>query len=627
MRSSLADAQHAIAKEYGCRSWAELMHVVETMLRGADQLAYVTYEMEALPKAANSGDLERVRAVLASGEFTQHDLDLALARSALRFDERGAIAQLLLEHGADPDGQYGSGYGPIVFVTGESLDVEGLQFLLDAGADVTFPPIDTKYGRQCPLSYWLGTYVRGRNEAKHRGIEILFQHGAYVPPEVTPPLLAIHRGDAGSLAKLLDADSESLTRHHAELPYVSIPGLTLLHYACEFGEEQVIDLLVARGADLNAPADDGTTPASLLAGSWCGAHHDVLRRVLTRYGQRVDLAVRFGQPPRTMREKVEIAARADRVGQWKNFYKNAADDMRVLDEAGSPPIDWSTVIQVLVREAKVEAVAELLDERPELLTSALWPPAIFHAKSIEMARLLLDRGLDPNECSAPRKPLHLAADRGLVEIVGLLLERGAATEVVDGENITPLDLVAMSRFPNGDQSLTLLRAAGARESIFTAIALGDEDRAIAMLDRDPLLVSTRGPIWFTPLDLASRFGRERVVSRLLGMGAPVDVANPAHNTALWLACQSGEDDTRRIAVARRLLDAGADPNRRCEHGSTPLHFAAWRGPVGMVELLLSRGGDASLRDDKGETPADYARGSNVSVQAEAIVAALERERL
>src|SRR5262245_62982123 len=31
----LADAQHRLAHEYGCKSWAELAHVVETMGRGA----------------------------------------------------------------------------------------------------------------------------------------------------------------------------------------------------------------------------------------------------------------------------------------------------------------------------------------------------------------------------------------------------------------------------------------------------------------------------------------------------------------------------------------------------------------------------------------------------------------
>lgn len=366
--AELSRAQRDLAHEYGVKNWTELAHMVETMLRGADQFAYVQYEMEDLPGAANSSDRARVRAILASGEFTQHDLDLALARSVLRFDERREIARLLLEHGADPDGQYGSDYGPIVFVTGESLNVEGLRFLIDAGADVTFGPIDTKYGPQCPLSCWLGTYVRGRNEAKHHGVELLLAHDAFIPHGVTPPMMAVHRGDVETLRRLLDADPALLTHRCATMPYVKLHDLTLLHYAAEFGEEAVIRLLVERGADLNAPAADGTTPAALLTTSWNGAHHELLRRLLPAFAAEIDWTIRFGQPARTMREQVEVAARADKFGRWGSFYPRAADDMKLLDEVGSPPIRWPTVIHALAGQGCTGAVAELLDERPELLT-------------------------------------------------------------------------------------------------------------------------------------------------------------------------------------------------------------------------------------------------------------------
>ena len=253
----LAEAQHHLAQEYGSRNWAELMHIVETMRRGADQMMNVQYVMEALPKAANSSDIEKVREILASGGFTQHDLDLALARSLCNFKNSAPIAQLLLDHGADPDGQYGSDYGPVIFVTGETLDVDALQFLIDAGADVTAPPIDTKYGRQCLLSYWLGAYVRGRNDVKHRGIELLLARGAFVPPEVPPELLAIHCGKAEALATMLDKDPSLVRRRYPDMPYgnIELRGATLLHAAVEFGETECINALCDRHADINAPAD------------------------------------------------------------------------------------------------------------------------------------------------------------------------------------------------------------------------------------------------------------------------------------------------------------------------------------------------------------------------------------
>lgn len=266
----LSDAQHAVAREYGCRDWAELMCVVEAMNRGADQLVGARRDHHPLAVAARQRDVEAVRRILESGDYTFHDLDTGLAHAAWYGGDdpdvlavRKTIFDLLLEHGADPDGQYGSNYGPIVFGVGECLAPHGLRWLLDAGADVAFPPVGTKYGRQCPLSSWLGTYLRGRNDSKHRGIDLLLRRGAYVPPEVTPPILAIHRDDDAALTELLNGDAGLLHRRFDALPYLDCPGGTLLHYACEFGEARCIELLLSRGADVNARSVTGVTPLHL----------------------------------------------------------------------------------------------------------------------------------------------------------------------------------------------------------------------------------------------------------------------------------------------------------------------------------------------------------------------------
>lgn len=635
---ALADAQHALAREYGCKSWAELMRVVVAMNSGADQTINVKRDHQPLPVAVRNRDLAEVQRLLAAGEFTPYDLDAGLAHAAWYGGDapdvlavRKAIFDLLIEHGADPDGQYGSGYGPVVLGCGECLSPEGLQWLVDVGCDVAFAPVQTKYGPSCPVVTWLGTYARGQNEKKHRGIEILLAKGAYVPPEVTPPILAIHRGDAGALGEMLDADRSLLRRRFADMPFgnIRLAGATLLHCAVEFGELACIDTILSRyrghgDVDINAPADvidgvGGQTPVYHAINTNGDGNFYTLEYLVRRVGQYIDMgvratwrgsagwAIRDFDPTKTPMTPLEYAEKAARDIDPKHahFKPRAQDELRLLRA-----LDRRALVRQACERGDVATVARMLDESPELLTPELWPAAIFKAKSLELTRLLLDRGLDPNLCSAPRKPLHLAADRGLVDVVELLLRRGADPAVVDGENTTPFELVAMSDFPNRERVLSMLRAAGADESIFTAIALGDDAGTLELLGRDASLVSSRGPIGFAPLDMAARFGRPRVVGALLAAGAAVDAANPAHNTALWLACQSGRDAAGRLEVARLLLDAGADPNRRCEHGTTPLHFAAWRGPVGMVELLQARGALAWITDDRGRTPADHAGDSD-----------------
>jgi hypothetical protein len=300
----LSEAQHALAQAYGTKNWAELMHVVEVMNRGADQTQDVRREIEPLPKAARARDVALVKSILISGQFTQHDLDAALAHAAWYGGDapdvlrvRKELFDLLLDQGADPDGQYGSAYGPIVLGTGECLSPDGLQWLLDAGCDVSFAPIDTKYGDASVLATWMGTYERGRNDAKHRGIELLLKHNVWVPPDLHPAILALHRGDAGTLSKLIDADP-LLPRHRfPTMRYghgnMRLDGATLLHCAVEYGELDCIDLLLDRWMEPNAQAAiingiGGQTPIYHAIATNQGKNLYTLEHLVKRLGYAIE---------------------------------------------------------------------------------------------------------------------------------------------------------------------------------------------------------------------------------------------------------------------------------------------------------------------------------------------------
>ena len=318
----LTEAQQRLAIDYGFASWEALAANVESLCDREE--SWRRDGSDRLPRAAQANDLARVRAILDAGTFTQHDLDLALGRAILRFDERQAIAKLLVQHGADPDGQYGADYGPIVFVTGEALVPDGLQFLIDHGADVTFSPVDTKYGRHCPLSYVLGSYVRGHNAAKHRAITILLDHAAYVPPEVTPPVMAIHRGDPGLVRQKI-----------RDLPYGNLPlaGATLLHCAIEFGELACVDLLVDRGADMNARADldGGQMPIFHAIDTIADGNFYTLEHLRARYADRIDLDMRAmwrGRP--TSVTPLEYAERAAQPTDRGDHRPRIADELALL---------------------------------------------------------------------------------------------------------------------------------------------------------------------------------------------------------------------------------------------------------------------------------------------------------
>lgn len=278
-----------------------------------------------LTSAVNRNDLAAVRSLLAAG-VARPDLDHALARAVLRFNERRSIAELLIAHGADPNGQYGGDYGPIALATGECLDPDGMRFLAEHGADLAFAPVPTKYGPACMIGSVLGTYGRGDNARKHRCLDLLLGLHAPIPDAVGPALLAIHRGDAPGLARLLAADPGLATRRFADLPYGNtlLLGGTLLHAAVEFNEHDAIDVLLDHGADPNARAavDDGQTPLfHCVALGWevgTGWGHKLatLDHLQSRCSGRLDAGIRAAirrsdQPaPTAVMSAAELAASA-----------------------------------------------------------------------------------------------------------------------------------------------------------------------------------------------------------------------------------------------------------------------------------------------------------------------------
>jgi ankyrin repeat protein len=68
---------------------------------------------------------------------------------------------------------------------------------------------------------------------------------------------------------------------------------------------------------------------------------------------------------------------------------------------------------------------------------------------LQTAKLLFDHGYKVNEkmCKMKTPPLHLAAMRGLVDMAGLLIEKGDVVNKKDSFGMTPLMLAVQMRHP------------------------------------------------------------------------------------------------------------------------------------------------------------------------------------
>ena len=270
----LNDAQLVVAREYGFSNWAELKerinaNTIAELLREAihkDDRETVARLLRAHPHllhiplwngnwgppmshAANLGRLEIIKMVAELGARDyQHAFDRALLQGKLE------CARWLHEHGAKL-------LPGLVMGTCETLNPAGLGFLADLGAPFT----DKKGNRLAPLGLALETY--GRNPAgKHAVLEIFARQGYAFP---NTPIMAFHRGDVPRLQEFLRCDPGLITRRfscveiyppelgcaqdgRSGMHWTPIDGTTLLHLAIDFDEDEIFDLLLGQGADVNA---------------------------------------------------------------------------------------------------------------------------------------------------------------------------------------------------------------------------------------------------------------------------------------------------------------------------------------------------------------------------------------
>lgn len=159
-----------------------------------------------------------------------------------------------------------------------------------------------------------------------------------------------------------------------------------------------------------------------------------------------------------------------------------------------------------------------------------------------------------------------------------------------------------------------------------AVSSGDRDELGAVLQADPGQANATDKNGCTPLHLAALEARTEMADILLDAGARVDAREQRFGyTPLHMACSQGykpviaavepkmveeveeafpEGSARDLA--RRLMDAGADPNARAGFSRTPLHMAAVAGQSEVVETLLTSGAECMVRDDMEFTPLHYA---------------------
>ena len=602
------------------------MEVIRLLLaKGADVNARTRGGETALHAAARCNTTTDIAELLIEhgadvnfGAAKWGKIDTALHAAA--FQGHADMAKLLVAKGANVHALC----GPVGFATTplDRVFFGAVTILFDERADVSFSA-----GGLPPA-----VRERMRNLLKDRRAvaEVLLSAGADVSGLSSSALMVLARGDACELAELLFA--------HGLNPNSMVSSayrITLLHTAATAGSKDMVELLVTKGADVNAEDSEGGTPLWYAKGK---NHTDVVE-LLNKYGARSEMPV----------QALLDAVRDGRIEQVKTLIEKGAN-MNARDYQGRTPLHLAAAKgDTDIAELLVKGGADVNAKSDTLGTTALIV-AIQNGHR-DTAKLLVANGADVNakgvenqtalHCAAKRgdvgigkilmaqgaqteakcehggTPLAWAAYEGQAEFAALLIEHGADIEakLLDGRT-TPLcravaqghldaakvllakganvntrpsgrTLVHVAMHMDHQDMVRLLLTKGLQvPPIHEAAYFGDLD-TVKTLVAEGTEVNTKDEAGYMPLHCALCGGHKEIVQFLLGEGADVNVKTAADRTPLCFA-QTAE-------TAALLIAEGADANARVEFGHTVLHNAVNQGDVQIVALLLAHGANANTK--------------------------------
>jgi ankyrin len=424
-------------------------------------LAFAAAIAEAEPAivdAAMNGDLKAVRALVrqaADLDAAQPDGMTALHWAVQRRDHE--MMTVLLEAGAKPDPSNRTGARPL-YLAAINADAAAIARLLDAGEDAN--AVLTAEGETVLM---LTAYTGNRD-----AVQLLLDRGA--DPNVqqfrgqTALMWAAAEGHADVVELLLARGADPALSSAASTKQERRPpgGMTALIFASRQGKLEAALALLDGGADIDQAGADSTSPLLIAV---VNGHYDLASMLIER-GANPNLADANGRTP--------LYAAIDlRNVQWS--------------QAPAPELPQATHLAMITK---------LLDAgaNPSIKMTGM----VGHRGSFDMRWSDLKGGT----------AFSRAAWNGDIEVMRLLLDRGADPNVVTEKGETPLLLLAGAGWPLGQGYIR------SEQEITAAL-----DLLVEELGMDVNAATTEG---VTPVIGAIFKGDNFVVQYLVDHGARLD---------------------------------------------------------------------------------------------------------
>lgn len=218
---------------------------------------------------------------------------------------------------------------------------------------------------------------------------------------------AVKNGDIEAVNSLLESGE------NADLKCPD--GYPVLQWAAELGFEEILKLLLEKGADINALADDGMTTLHAAAN---GGQIRIGQILIDEYKQEINSLDNHHWPP------LNYAIQGDFIDMARLLVERGADPNLHYGEEGF------TSLHFAVTAASPEMLKTLLENGGDVNISTADGLSLMHCAINtaypEIFKILIEAGLSINKMDNYRwTALHYAINEGYLEIIRELLDLGA----------------------------------------------------------------------------------------------------------------------------------------------------------------------------------------------------------
>lgn len=452
----------------------------------------------------------------------------------------------------------------------------------------------------------------------------------------TPLCFALSYGNRWDVAKVIIQSS----RVEIDKRGTKVDGFgnewerTPLLIAAEKGQTEIVDLLLKKGADINAR--DRTNNAPLSQGNSA-----LILAAAMNHLDTVQLLLAQAKKP-----DVLLREREGKTAFWFAVENENPEMVKLLYSHGSkvnlPDKMGASVLTATVLHKKYDVLDFLVSKGADINkadnngSTPLMTAISFKNKNQAVVVKYLEKFLtfkpSLNHVTGDYSALHVATQIGFVEAIGLLLDHGANINLLSPANgRTALYVAAMSK---NIAAAKYLMSRGAKMEVqdkagyapLTAAVIVADPEMVQVLIEGGAVINTRSSASnLTPLVMAAGnpdpFKHKsyiKILNILLDNKADIDFPASDGRTALIAAAMCA-DQKQALEKVSLLLDRGAKPDIVKHGGETALMLAAGRGNEEVVKLLIEKGADVNLKNGAGESAMSYAKRSGKN----AIISLLE----